>query len=141
MSQLGTQKEFSQPQLQITSNRPAVVDDKGGFLLQFFPSLLFLEIQRVKPHLILDCAKISDQLCSLTVHESLNSLEELLDNDIEQPPSWTHLRTLDCSHNNIPFIDASMVGMLLVCGNWESHQMEFGMIAKSSSSSPVKFES
>lgn len=95
--------------LQITSNRPNVVDDKGSFSLHFFPSLLFLEIERVKPHLILDYSTISDHLYSLKVSESLNSLEELLDNDLEQPPLWSNLRALDCSHNNIPCIDASML--------------------------------
>lgn len=45
----------------------------------------------------------------LSVHNSLNSLEELLDFEIDNRESWPNLIELDCSHNNIPKIDESIV--------------------------------
>ena len=65
----------------------------------------------VKPTLINDITFIRNKLVELKVHHSLNSLSELLDCEIDKEP-WTFLTFLDCSKNNIPEIDGSMVGKM-----------------------------
>ena len=64
----------------------------------------------VKPTLINDVSFIRNKLVELRVHRSLNSLSELIDCEIEKE-HWEYLTYLDCSSNNIPEIDESMVSL------------------------------
>ena len=54
---------------------------------------------------------MSTRLERITIHNTLNSLEELLAFE-EAPIPWPKLRELDCSNNSIPEIHKSMVRSL-----------------------------
>ena len=66
----------------------------------------------VKPYVIKGFQNIRDRFVEMRVHHCLNSLDEVLDFDLDKSSSWESLEILDCSSNNIPRIDASMVWQL-----------------------------
>lgn len=66
----------------------------------------------IKPTLIVNLSELRDKLAQFIVRESLNSLGELLDFEIETGTPW-RLETLNCSQNNIPQIDSSTVGFII----------------------------
>ena len=51
---------------------------------------------------------MSSRIERIIIHNTLNSLEELLAFE-EEPIPWPRLRELDCSNNSIPEIHKSMV--------------------------------
>ena len=63
----------------------------------------------VKPYVIKGFQNIRNRFVDMRIHHCLNSLDELLDFDLDKSSTWESLEILDCSSNNIPCIDASMV--------------------------------
>ena len=75
----------------------------------------FSQISKVKPSGVLNFGEMSLTMIKLCAHHTLNSLSELLDVSVEDGNKennnkpWCNLTLLDCSHNNIPEIDNTMV--------------------------------
>ena len=68
-----------------------------------------MQLDYVKPYLIANLDILRDCLERIAVHNALNSMEELLDFEVDHAAPWPLLTEIDCSHNNIPKIDESIV--------------------------------
>jgi hypothetical protein len=67
-----------------------------------------LQLQMCKPSIVTNLREMGRLLHRISVHECLNSLEELI--AFEEPPiDFPKLEILDVSHNSIPFVHQSIV--------------------------------
>lgn len=65
-------------------------------------------MELVKPSLFVNIHAVSTRIEQIVIHNTLNSLEELLAFE-ELPIKWPRLVDLDCSNNSIPEIHKSVV--------------------------------
>ncbi|GAM18855.1 hypothetical protein SAMD00019534_020300 [Acytostelium subglobosum LB1] len=106
--------------LKVISNIPKLIEKAKDFDLTPFESLTSLELNSIKPYLITDIQQLSNRLTKLTLHESLFTLDELIQigdavngvRDTATGRYWSRLATLDCSFNYIPKIDQSIQGLV-----------------------------
>lgn len=77
--------------------------------LSLFPSIVELELENVKPQLIINFEELSAQLKKIYVTSALDSIEELLGKEITSKAPWHALRELNLSYNHISALSPSMV--------------------------------
>jgi hypothetical protein len=79
------------------------------------PGLKYLfQLIRISPKCLVNKRHLSNQVERIIVRESISSLAELLQIDIDEDikddsEHWTKLKDLDCGHNKISLIDESLV--------------------------------
>lgn len=74
------------------------------------------QLIRISPKCLVNKRHLSNQVERMIVRESISSLAELLQIDINEDiqddsEHWTRLRDLDCGHNKISVIDESLVSI------------------------------
>jgi hypothetical protein len=90
------------------------LEDKAELEFGLFTALNTLELIRISPKCLVNKRHLSNQVERIIVRESISSLAELLQIDIDEDikddsEHWTKLKDLDCGHNKISLIDESLV--------------------------------